>query len=84
MRIEQEVGRHYLLPTNEQPVLATVTDRTQVTTPFLKQAQDGDKILIYPTAKVVIIYRPSIDRIVAVGPVEIAPLSTNSNTTPTP
>lgn len=69
--VEKEVGRHYLLPTDEQPALVTVEDETKVTSPFLKQAKNGDKILIYAKAKVVIIYRPSIDRIVAVGPVFI-------------
>lgn len=69
--VEREVGRHYLLPTNEQPALVTVEDESKVTSPFLKQAKNGDKILIYANAKIVIIYRPSIDRIVAVGPVLI-------------
>lgn len=70
-QVEREVGRHYLLPTNEQPALVTVEDESKVTSPFLKQAKNGDKILIYANAKIVIIYRPSIDRIVAVGPVFI-------------
>ena len=75
---EQAVSRHYLLPTGEEPVLATVTDERQLSTPFLKQAKDGDRILIYTNAKIIVIYRPSIDRIVAVGPVEVqAPASGN-------
>ena len=69
--VEKDVGRHYLLPTNEQPALITVEDETKVTSPFLKQAKNGDKLLVYAKAKIVIIYRPSIDRIVAVGPVFI-------------
>jgi len=68
---EAAIGKHYLLPASEQPVLATVTDATQLKTPFLKQAQNGDQLLIYANAKIVILYRPSVDRIVAVGPVEL-------------
>ena len=69
--VVSEVGRHMVLPTNEKPVLATVTDKKKVGSPFLKKADNGDKILIYANAKRVIIYRPSIDRIIDVGPVEI-------------
>lgn len=69
--VERQVGRHYVLPTNETPVLATVTDSTKLETPFLKQAKNGDKILLYQKNALAIIYRPSIDRIVAVGPVTI-------------
>lgn len=69
--VEAAIGKHYLLPTGEDPALATVEDETKVTAPFLRQTKNGDKLLIYAKAKEVIIYRPSIDRIVAVGPVFI-------------
>ncbi len=65
------VSRHYLLPTNETPALATITDKNKLTSSFFKQANNGDKVLIYQTNKVAIIYRPNIDRIIAVGPVLI-------------
>jgi hypothetical protein len=65
------LGRHYLLPTNEEPAVATVTDKTKLTTPFLKSAENGDKVIIYEKNKIAFIYRPSRDRIVAVGPVMI-------------
>ena len=65
------VSKHYLLPSNETPALATVTDTSKLTTPFLKQAKNGDQLLVYQGNKLAIIYRPSIDRVVAVGPVAI-------------
>jgi len=75
-----KVSKHYLLPTNETPALATVTDTKKLTTPFLKNAKDGDEILIYQKNQIAIIYRPSIDRIIAVGPVTIdTPPTPNSN-----
>lgn len=69
--VKMLVGRHYLLPTDEQPALATITDPAKLTTPFLKQGRAGDRILIYQQHQIAIIYRPSVDRIVAVGPVSI-------------
>ncbi len=63
------LSKHMILPTNEQPIIATVTDKSALKTPFLREADDGDKIIIYEKAKRVIIYRPSTDRIVDIGPV---------------
>ncbi|HSX02385.1 MAG TPA: hypothetical protein VLI05_03665 [Candidatus Saccharimonadia bacterium] len=73
--VQQRVARHMLLPAGEQPELATVTDATKLQTPFLRQAHNGDKLLVYEKAGQAIIYRPSLDRIVAVGPVSIQPVS---------
>ena len=69
--VESAVSKHYLLPTDEEPALATVTDMRKLSTPLFKQAHDGDKILIYQKNEIAIVYRPSIDRVVAVGPVSI-------------
>lgn len=69
------VQKHYLLPVNEQPALATITDPSKLTTKFLKNTRQGDKLLIYQKASKVIIYRPSIDRVVDVGPVQISNIS---------
>jgi hypothetical protein len=71
------VSKHYLLPSDEVPALATITDPSKISTKFLKKTQTGDKLLIYQKNSRVIIYRPSIDRIVDVGPVEITPLQGN-------
>lgn len=70
--VVRTVGRHYLLPTDETPALATVEDKAKLTSDFLATAENGDKLLVYKDAKKVILYRPSIDRIVQVGPVSIA------------
>lgn len=79
--IVTDVGRHYLLPTNETPALATITDKSKLRSSFFKYAENGDKVLIYQTNQIAIIYRPSIDRIIAVGPVSIdTPPSDFSNT----
>ena len=69
--VKAQVARHYLLPTDEEPALATITDPTKLTSKLLKQGQAGDRVLIYQRNAVAIIYRPKIDRIIAVGPVSI-------------
>lgn len=78
--VVNDVGRHYLLPSNETPALLTITDKAKLTSSFFKQANNGDKVLVYQTNQIAIIYRPSIDRIIAVGPVSIdTPPSAQSN-----
>lgn len=69
--VKAKVSRHFLLPNNEVPALATVTDTSKLTTPFFKGTKNGDRILIYQKSHLAIIYRPSIDRIVSVGPVTV-------------
>ncbi len=75
--IKNKVSKHIVLPNDEDPALATITDINKISTPFLKQAENGDKMLVYQNAKKVILYRPSIDRIIDVGPVSIAEPNTN-------
>jgi hypothetical protein len=64
------VGRLMLLPTNEEPTIATVDDKTKLKDKFLvAHASNGDEVLIYTQNRLAIIYRPSIDKIAAVGTV---------------
>lgn len=65
------VSRHMVLPSDEVPALLTVTDNAKLTSSFLKQAKNGDKVLVYQTNKKAILYRPDVDRIIDVGPVVI-------------
>lgn len=68
--LTDEVGKLYALPQGEMPTLATVTDVTKLADqPFFKKAKNGDKVLIFATAKEVILYRPEIKKIIAVAPV---------------
>ena len=68
--IAQKVGILILLPQNETPTLATVTDITKLSMqPFFKNAANGNKVLIYPASKLAVIYDISRNLIVNVGPV---------------
>lgn len=72
--IEDKVGQLMLLPSNEEPTLATVTDRSKLKDGFLmNHAKDGDRLLIYSKNQIVIIYRPSINKIAGVGSVSVDP-----------
>ncbi|HVZ58891.1 MAG TPA: LytR C-terminal domain-containing protein [Patescibacteria group bacterium] len=71
-----QIGRHYLLPTNEEPTLATVSDVTKrAGEPFFAKAHNGDEVLIYPRAKLAILYRPSLDKIITIGEVNTTALT---------
>ncbi len=67
-QIKTLVGTHMLLPVDEEPTLVTVVDKTKVKDEFIaKKSQNNDQILIYTKNKMAIIYRPSINKIVAIG-----------------
>jgi hypothetical protein len=66
------VGMLIMLPTNEQPRIATVNDKNQLPlNPFFANAENGDKVLIYSQAKKAILYRPSINKIIEVSVLDI-------------
>jgi hypothetical protein len=73
-QVAAKVSRHVMLPTDETPALATVTDPSKLgNNKFLSQAAKGDKILIYAKWQQAVLYRPSVDKVVDIGPVDVAP-----------
>jgi hypothetical protein len=75
----KQVGKLINLPANETPTIATVQNTSKLSgQPFFDGAKVGDKLLIYTTAKKAILYRPSTNRIINVGPIAI-----NTTNTPT-
>ncbi len=69
--ITSKVGEIFLLPADEKPALATVTNSKKISSNFAGKVKNGDKILIYQTNKRAIVYRPSINRIIDVQAVVI-------------
>ncbi len=54
------------LPQSEVPTVATVSDKTKLDNQeFFKEAENGDKVLMYPKQKKAYLYRPSIKRVLA-------------------
>lgn len=69
-----KVGKLIVLPQGEVPTIATVVDPTQLgSQPFFANAQKGDKLILYTTAKKAILYNPTENKIVEVAPVNIGP-----------
>lgn len=66
------VGKLMVLPTDETPTVATVTDVEKLKTqPFFAKAKNGDKVLIYTKNRLAILYDPAANKIVAVGTVNL-------------
>lgn len=67
-----QVSKLIDLPKDETPTVATVLDKEKLKDqPFFANAKNGDKILIYTKAKKAIIFRPSENKLINVGPIAI-------------
>jgi hypothetical protein len=78
-----EVGKLIVLPADEKPSVATITDIEKVKDQaFFKNAQNGDKILIYTNARKAILYRESEKKVIEVGAVNINQASPSASATP--
>jgi cell division protein FtsN len=65
----EKVSRIMVLPDDEEPTLATVSDPEKLTDqPFFKRAEKGDKVLLYSQSKKAILYSVSKDKILEVAP----------------
>ena len=82
-RLKDEVAAIYELP-NETPTIATVVDATKLKDQaFFANAQNGDRVLMFPQAKKAILYRPSTKKIIEVAPINIGDTSSTESQNPT-
>ena len=70
--LKEEVGKLIQLPSDEEPTVATISNKEELKDQdFFKEAENGDKLLVFNNAKEVILYRPSIQKIIRVAPLYI-------------
>ncbi len=67
------VGKLMLLPSDETPTVATVSDPSKLKDqPFFSKSQKGDRILLYVKSRKAILYRPTTNQIIEVAPINIS------------
>lgn len=71
-QVLSKVSKLIQLPQNETPTMATINDAAAAKQgqPFLSAAQNGDVLIVYQATGEALLYRPSTDKLIAVGPVE--------------
>ncbi len=75
--IISRVERFMVLPQDETPTLATVSDPEKLREqPFFANAQIGDKVLIYSQSRKAILWRPSSGKIIELS--SVTPSETTS------
>lgn len=69
----KKIEKHMVLPAGEEPTFATVSDKDKLKDQaFFEKSENGDKVVIYTKAKKAILFRPLLDRIIDVAPVNFA------------
>jgi PPE-repeat protein len=80
--IVSAVGQMIVLPTDEAPTLATVSDPEKLKgQAFFANAMAGDKVLVYTKAQKAVLWRPSIKKVIEVSGLNTAPSPTSTTTT---
>lgn len=65
----KKISQVMVLPADEEPTIATVSDLSKLSQQeFFKNAQLGDKVIIYYKAKKAILYRPFENKIIELAP----------------
>ncbi len=83
MRLVSEVSRLVVLPAEETPTIATVSDPEALKNqPFFANSQKGDKVLIYTNAQKAILYRPLLRKIIEIAPINIGAAANTPAPTP--
>lgn len=79
-----KVGKLTVLPKDETPTVATVTDISKLKDQaFFTNAQNGDKVLIYTNAKKAFLYRPGTGKLINIAPLNVGNGSSSTGTSST-
>ena len=77
----KEISKLAIVPNDPNAVLATVTDITKLKSEkFFTNALNGDYIVLFPSVMKAVLYRPSINKIVEIGPLSSGQSSSASST----
>lgn len=70
----EKVGKLMVLPGDEDPIVATITDKDLLSKeqPFYANASNGDRVIAYIRARKAIIYDPIRNVIVNAGPIYVS------------
>jgi hypothetical protein len=81
-RIITKVGELYDLPKSEEPTVAAIQDKTKLANQeFFNKAVNGDYLLVYTEAKLALLYREDIDKLINVGHVNMDTTKTEGKET---
>lgn len=71
-QLVERVGKLFVLPEDERPTVATISDIERLREqPFFARGKNGDRVLIYTSARKAILYDPVANKIVEVAPLNI-------------
>lgn len=75
-KLIEKVGKLIELPQGEEPTIATITDKERLKDqPFFQRAENEDKVLIFTQAKKAVLYRPGLNKVIEVAPINIGTAS---------
>jgi hypothetical protein len=78
-----KVSKLIVLPSDDTPSMATVLDPNALKDqPFFVNAVKDDQVLIFPKSQKAILYRPSTNKIIEVGPINIDNTTQSQNEAP--
>ena len=84
-KIVADIGKVLVLPTDETPTLATVSDPSKLKDqPFFTHAEAGDKVLIYKVNQKAVLWRPSSGKVIEVSAFNTNRMRLFSPKAPTP
>lgn len=70
--LKQAISQYIELSDEETPTVATVVDVNKVKNQtFFKNAQNGDKVLLFAKSGKAILYRPSTKKVIEVAPINV-------------
>jgi hypothetical protein len=80
-QLAEEIGKTIALP-DEQASVATVVDRTKLgNSQLAAEAKNGDQLLVFSSARQVILYRPSTKKVIDMFHVTAAQAQAGQGTT---